>query len=262
MKLSIIVLTHNNQAVISGCLRSAQQADEIIVIDDHSTDDTVKLARRFTSKIYSHHLTSFAAQRTWGAKQSKGNWLMFLDADERLTSQLFEEIKAAVNSGQHVAFRFKRQNYFFGQKIKHGGYWPDWQIRLFKRSTFKGIIGASHEQPLFDGSLGSLKHPLLHFADRSVQLGLHKSMIWTKPEAKALYEADHPPITWWRLVKVMLSEFVHRYFKKQGWRDGYVGFVEAITQAINKFFIYQQVWELQHQEEIKRKYQKLEDSLS
>ena len=261
MKLSIIVITRNNQDVIKGCLNTARQADEIIVVDDQSTDDTPKLAKQFTSKFYAHPLTTFAQQRTWAAKKASGDWILFLDADERISPSLFQEIKTAINTSHHSAFRIKRRNYFFARLIKHSGYWPDWQTRLFKTSGFKGITGASHEHYRFQGSLGSLKQPLIHFADRRTQTGLRKSILWTRPEAQAMFKADHPPINGLRLVKVMLWEFFYRYCKKQGWRDGYIGLVEAITQAINKFFIYQQVWELQQQDKIKQAYQRLEKEL-
>jgi len=261
MKLSIIVLTHNSQHKIKGCLNSAKQADEIIIVDSGSTDDTLKIAKKYTAKIYSHQLTSFASQRTWGTQKVTSDWFMFLDDDERISKQLFQEIKSTIKNTFHSAFRFKRQNYFLGKKITHSGYWPDWQTRLFKSSKFKKITGASHEQPHFNGSLGDFSNPLLHLANRSIAAGLLKSYLWTKSEAEAFYKANHPSISWWRLIKVMLWEFCFRYFKQKGFKDGYVGFVEAIVQAINKFFIYQQIWELQHQQKINKKYQQLEKQL-
>jgi len=247
MKLSVIIITKNNSNTIINCLNSVKKADEIILVDDFSTDKTVNLAKKYTDKIYQHRLTTFASQRFWASQKANGDWLLFLDADEKITPNGWQEIKARIKQKLHTAYRFQRLNHFYGKKIKHGGYWPDYQIRLFKRTALKGIKGATHEQYLFSGSLGTLCEPVMHFPDRSVKLGLYKSMIWTPKEAVALFKAGHPPITWWRLLKVMLSEFFFRYITKQGFRDGYIGFVESLTQAINKFFIYQQVWELQHQ---------------
>jgi len=261
MKLSIITITKNSQDVIKGCLESAKKADEIIVVDDLSKDDTLKIAGKYTLKIFSHKLTSFPSQRNWAAKKATGDWLLFLDADERLTEKGWQEIQQVIKQNQPVAFRFKRQNYFHGRKIRHGGFWPDYQIRLFKRSTFKGVKGVTHEQYLYDGALGTLKQPVLHFTDRRVELSLQKTLIWTPKEAEALFKAGHPPITWYRLLKVAIFEFFSRYIKKQGFRDGFVGFIEAFIQAINKFFIYQQVWELQHQKKTKAKIAKLEKEL-
>ncbi len=247
MKLSVVVLTKNSQEVLPDCLKSVQKAFQIVVVDDNSTDDTLKIAKKFisTKNIYSHQLTTFPSQRNWAAKKATGDWFIFLDADERITKKGWQEIKKLLPKTTNSAYRFKRLNHFYGQKIKHGGYWPDYQTRLFKQKNFKGIKGVTHENYQFKGTLGTLDEPVLHFPDRSVSLGLYKSKIWTKKEAEALFKANHPKITWWRILKVMITEFYYRYLKKQGFRDGYIGFAESLTQAINKFFIYQQVWELQ-----------------
>ncbi|MFC1627024.1 glycosyltransferase family 2 protein [Patescibacteria group bacterium] len=262
MKLSVLTITKNNQDVLSGCLKNAKKhCFEHIIVDDFSTDKTLSIAKQHTSKVFTHKLTSFAKQRHWAANKATGDWILFLDSDERITQKGWQEIKQLMQISSHSAFRFKRLNYFSGRPIKHGGFWPDYQTRLFNKKTFKGIKGATHEQYLFDGSLGTLNHAVLHFPDRSIALGLTKSLIWTKPEAKAFVKANHPKITWWRLIKVIVWEFNFRYFKKLGFLDGYIGLVEAITQAMNKFFIYQQVWELQNQEKINTKIKALEKKL-
>jgi glycosyltransferase involved in cell wall biosynthesis len=261
MNLSVVIITKNSQDVIKACLDSVSKAKEVIIIDDYSTDDTLKIAKKYTDKIYTNKLKSFPDQRNFGATKVNSDWFIFLDADERLTKENIIEIKTLISNTSHVAFRFKRQNYFSGTKIRHGGFWPDYQTRLFKRLSFKGVKGATHEQYLFDGSLGTLKHVVPHFPDRSIALGLTKSLIWTPAEAQALFEANHPRITWWRILKVMIFEFCYRYFKTQGFRDGYIGFSEAIIQSINKFFIYQQVWELQNKSVIEAKTQKIEKKI-
>lgn len=248
MNLSILIITKNNAGLIKDCLESVKKiASEIIIVDDFSTDDTLKIAKNYTDKTFSHKLESFPKQRNFASKKVTSDWFIFLDSDERLTPKNIAEIKSLLKSTSHSAFRFKRLNHFHGQKIKHGGFWPDYQTRLFKRSDFKGIKGATHEQYLYRGTLGTLKEPVPHYPDRSLIMGLKKSIIWTPTEAKAIFNSNHPPITWWRIIKVMVYEFCFRYFKKQGFRDGYIGFVEAVTQSMNKFLIYQQVWELQHQ---------------
>ncbi|MFH1280363.1 MAG: glycosyltransferase family 2 protein [Candidatus Beckwithbacteria bacterium] len=250
MNLSVVVITKNNKNEIKACLESVKQANEIIVVDDFSTDDTIKIAQKYTNKIFQHKLESFPSQRNYSAGKVTSDWFIFLDSDERLTKKNWQEINTIIKTTSHAAFRFKRQNYFSGQKIRHGGFWPDYQTRLFKRSSFKSVKGVSHEQYLFDGTLGTLEISVPHFPNRSIVMGLKKSIMWTPAEAQALFKANHPPITWWRILKVILSEFFYRYFKKQGFRDGYIGFTEGIIQSINKFFIYQQVWELQNEKKI------------
>jgi len=248
MKLSVIILTHNNSSLILDCLSSVKSADEIIIVDDNSTDETLKLAKPFQPTIIQHKLTSFSSQRNLALKQVKSDWVLFLDSDEQVSPELAREITSKIAASNYSAYRMKRLNYFFGRAIKHGGYWPDWQTRLFKVKDFNKFTGAVHETPHFSGSLSDLENHLTHFSHRNLAEGLEKSLIWTKKEAEEFIKAGHPPITWWRIIKVMVWEFCFRYFKKLGLLDGYVGFIESLIQAINRFFVYQQVWELQQNE--------------
>jgi len=245
MKLTVIILTHNSSGLILDCLNSVKIADEIIIVDDNSTDETLELAEPFQPKIIRHQLISYSKQRNLALKQVRSDWVLFIDSDERMSGQLYREIKTKIADSNYSAYRMKRLNYFFGRAIKHGGYWPDWQTRLFKLKDFQKFTGAVHETPHFSGSLGSLENHLTHFSHRNLAEGLEKSLIWTKKEAEEFIKANHPPITWWRIVKVMVWEFCFRYFKKLGFLDGYVGFIESLIQAINRFFVYQQVWEMQ-----------------
>lgn len=245
MKVSAVVLTHNSSAVIGDCLRSLNFVDEIIVVDDDSTDSTEKIAAGFSAKIFKKKLVSFASQRNFAISQAKSSWVLMIDSDERVPDQLAEEIKLAVKTDETSAYRMKRLNYFFGRVMKHGGYWPDWQTRLFKVEDFKKYTGAIHESSHFNGQLGSLKSALTHFSHNNISECLTKSISWTKKEAAEFIKANHPPVTWWRILKVMLWEFCFRYFKKLAILDGYIGLVESLLQAMNRFFVYQQVWERQ-----------------
>lgn len=244
MKLSVVVLTQNSVQTLNDSLESVKAADEIIVVDGGSSDETVKIAKKYTDKIYTHELTSFADQRNWAAKKVTGDWLLFLDADEQISPNLWREIKES-DKKPHAAWQFKRKNIFFNHWMRFSGYWPDYQKRLFKVADFKGVVGAVHEQYLFNGTLGTMTNPLEHRPPRNMTANLVKSAAWTKMEAEALFKAGHPKITALRLIKVMVWEFCFRYFKKLGFMDGYLGFEEAVFQAMNKFFVYQQVWEMQ-----------------
>lgn len=248
MKLSVIILTHNSSNLILDCLNSVKSADEIVIIDDNSTDATLPLAKKFPVKVFERQLDNFAAQRNFAISKATMPWVLFLDSDETVPSKLFHEIKTVINTDSFSAYRMKRLNYFFNHAVKHGGYWPDWQTRLFELTNFQKFTGSIHETPHFSGRLGDLENHLIHFSHRSLAEGLEKSIIWTKKEAEEFIKAGHPPITWWRLVKVMVWEFCFRYFKKLGLLDGYVGFIESLIQAINRFFVYQQIWEMQQNE--------------
>jgi glycosyltransferase involved in cell wall biosynthesis len=261
MRLSVIVLTHNTAPLIRQCLRSVSWADELIVLDSGSTDTTVGIARQFTHKVFSQPLISFAKQRNLGAKAAKGDWLLYLDADERATVSLRKEIEAAIESGRAAAYRLPRENYVLGRKVSHGGFWPDYVTRLFRTSDFTKWQGRIHESPQFSGTLGTLKEPLIHLAHRSIQEGVVKSARWTGMEAELFYRAGHPSVTWWRLLKVIIWEFGYRFLKLQGFRDGFVGFLEALIQAWNRFLVYAQLWEMQQKPAIPERYQQIEKKI-
>lgn len=249
MKLSVVMLTHNNAAIIGACLQSLKFADEIVVVDDNSTDTTVKIAAGLGAKVFPRKLISFAAQRNFGLSQAKYPWVLMIDSDERITEDLAQEIKTKVGREEFSAYRLKRQNYFFGRKVLHGGYWPDWQTRLFLVKDFQKYTGAVHESPDYSGKRGDLHNALIHYSHNNIRECLKKSAVWTAREAEAFIRAGHPPITWWRLLKVMVWEFCYRYFKRLGFLDGYVGLVESLIQAMNRFYVYQQVWEKQQNED-------------
>lgn len=248
MKLTVIVLTHNSRELIQACLNSIKSADEIIIVDDNSTDNTLSIVKKFPVKVFSRRLDNFSSQRNFAISKATTPWVLFIDSDETVSSELFNEIKIAIKTDSYSAYRMKRLNYFFNRPIKHGGYWPDWQTRLFKVQDWQKYTGAVHETPHFSGQLGVLENHLTHFSHRNLVEGLEKSLIWTKKEAEEFIKANHPPISCWRIVKVMVWEFCFRYFKKLGFLDGYVGFIESLIQAINRFFVYQQVWEMQQNE--------------
>lgn len=249
MKLSVIILTHNNQADLKECLGSVAGADEIVVIDDGSADNTVNIARKAGARVFTNQLVSFAEQRNFGIRQAAYPWVLFIDSDEKVAPELMKEIKAVIGSTVNSAFRLKRANHFFGRRVRHGGFWPDWQTRLFKKSDFQRFTGTIHESPHWTGNLGSLSHPLIHYSHKNMEAILTKSAAWTKLEAREFIKAGHPPVTWWRLVKVMVWEFCFRYFKHFGFLDGFIGLVEALVQSMNRFFVYVQIWEIQKNED-------------
>lgn len=261
MKLSVIVLAYNEEKMIRACLESAKWADEVVIINSASKDKTLEIASQYTKKIFERKLKSFAEQRDFGAKEAEGEWILYLDADERITKNLQMEIKKALKTKPFSAYQIPRQNYFYGKKIRYGGYWPDYVTRLFKKNDFLGWQGKIHESPKFKGKLGTLQHPMLHLSHRSVSEGFEKSLRWTKMEAELFFKANHPKISALRVLKVGLWEFCYRYFKKLGFLDGFVGFVEAMIQAWNKFMVYTYLWELQNQETINKNYQKVEREL-
>ena len=247
MKLSVIILTRNEEAMIKDCLESVKWADEIILVDTGSTDKTREIATKYQAKII--EVTSkkpdYASWRNKGLAVAKGDWVFYLDADERVTPGLRKEIEEVIKKNQGGAFAIPRRNFYLGKEVKHGGSWPDYVKRLFKKNKLKKWRGRLHEEPVYEGELSHLKEPMLHLTHRDLSAMVEKTRQWSKIEAELLYQAHHPPVTWWRILRIMMGEFWLRAIKQQGWQDGTVGWIEIIFQMFSRFITYARLWERQ-----------------
>ncbi len=246
-KLSVIIIARNEEQMIGDCLKSVRQlADEIILVDSGSTDKTVDIAKEYGAKIINlpSEKLEFAKWRNAGLKEAKGIWVFYLDADERVTPELHKEIKESIN--KHLtAYKIPRRNFYLGKEMHYGGAWPDYVKRLFLKEKLKRWVGELHEDPVFEGEMGKLKNPIVHIAHRDLSSMVEKTREWSKIEAELLYKSGHPPVTWWRILRIMLDEFWLRGVKLQGWRDGTVGWIEIIFQMFSRFVTYGRLWELQ-----------------
>jgi glycosyltransferase involved in cell wall biosynthesis len=251
MKLSIIVLAGNEEAVIKDCIQSAVFADEIILVLANSTDKTKRIAQSFkyplkiieTSDEYNRN---FSKWRNLGFKASTGDWLLYLDADERITPILQKEIINTINKPlTNSYYVIPRANFYLGKRVHFGGSYPDYVKRLYYRKNFSGYQGYLHEEPIINGTLGYLKNDLLHYTHRNLNSMLQKTLVWTDMEADALFKAHHPPVVWWRFPRMMLTKFWQRLIKQQMWRDGTVGWISVIFECFDTFIIYARLWEKQ-----------------
>ncbi len=252
-KISIVIITRNEEEMIEDCLKSSSWADEIILLDTGSTDKTIKIAENYGAKIVlaEKKERDFAAWHNQGKKEASGEWLFKLDADERITPELKKEIQKVIKEKGFNAYAVPRQNILLGKVMRFGGWYPDYQIRLFKKDKLIRWQGKLHERPLFEGELGYLKNPMVHITHRDLSSMVKKTSEWSKIEADLLFKAKHPPVTWWRLLRMMLTEFWQRGIKQQGWRDGTVGWIEIIFQMFSRFITYARLWEKQNQAEKK-----------
>jgi len=244
--LSVIVFSRNEQKNIIDCLKTVDWADEIVLIDDYSTDNTIKLAKKFKNlKVFKHHLKDFASQHNFAINKVKGDWLFFLDADERVSPALKSQIKQAVRSNQLAGFKVNRINIFLGKRLRYGGWSPDQPTRLFKKDKLKRWQGIIHESAQVKGKTGLLNGPFYHYGHVSLKSMLDKTIKWSDYEAQLRYQANHPAVKTWRVLKVGLTEFFNRLFLKQAWRDGTIGLIEVIYQTFSLMISYLKLWELQ-----------------
>lgn len=257
-KLSAIIVAKDEEEMIGDCLESIKWADEIILIDTGSTDKTCQIAKQYKAKIFEKTDGNFSDWRNFGAQKSTSEWLLYIDADERVTPLLRKEIQVLVKSwelgvGSYPAFAIPRRNIRLGKEMRFGGWWPDYVVRLMRKDKLRKWVGELHEQPEINGLMGKLKNALVHFSHRgSIEHKVSNTINWSKTEAKLLYQAGHPKMNVIRFLSAMGREFGDRMIKKQAWRDGKEGIIEAFYQVFSVFITYVRLWEIQN----KIKYQK------
>lgn len=257
-KLSIVILGQNVEAEVIPAFRTSQFADEIIFVDTFtgSTDKTISLARKYAHKIVKSESYNFSAWRNDGASAATGDWLLYLDSDERITPKLATEINSAINQTGYAAFTISRYEVFLGKHLNH---WPDPRVlRLMKKSALKTWRGKLHEQPSIDGQIGQLQEQLIHLSHKNIDEKLIGTMKWSRLEAEMLMQAGHPPMKGWRLARIMLTEFWDRFVKQRLFLDGTEGWIEVIYQMFSRFLTYERLWEMQRRPTLKETYETID----
>ena len=260
-KLSVIILAHNVEEEIVPALQTSRFADEIIVVDTDkgSTDNTVSVSFRHGARIVKSPGYNFAKWRNDGASAARGDWLLYLDSDERITVKLAKEIRSVIEDPKHAAYTISRFEVFLGKHLEH---WPDPRVlRLIRKSALKRWVGKVHEQPAIDGTVGDLREQMVHLSHKNIDEKIKGTLKWSRLEAEMMHKAGHPPMVGWRFLRVMLTEFFHRFFVQGLWRDGTEGWIESIYQAFSKFVSYERLWELQRKPKLKDTYKHIDNQV-
>ncbi|HPM43150.1 MAG TPA: glycosyltransferase family 2 protein [Candidatus Omnitrophota bacterium] len=246
-KLSVVVLTKNEEKNIIPCLETVKWADEIIVMDDNSTDNTVELARRFTDKVFVSAMNrDFAKQRNYSISLCGGDWILQMDADERVTEGLKKRIQGLLEKGSDcVAFKYRRLNYFCGAFLRHGGEGEHKSLRLFRKesATFHGrddIIEVS-------GKVGEWDEVMEHYNFPDIDHYVLTQNFYSRTEAEDM-TAQIKTMPYKKLRSELTIKpaklFFKLYFKKQGYKDGARGLIFAALSAWRRFLRYAKYWEL------------------
>lgn len=245
-KLSIAIITCNEEANIRACLESAAWADEIILVDAGSDDATVAIAREFTDRIYYRTWDGFAAQKEFALQQCTSPWVLSLDADERIRPDLRQEIRAIIRDPHAQAgYRVGRRSWFLGKWIRFGGWYPGYQLRLFRREAVRMNHRRVHEGFEVEGGTGTLAGDLDHFSHPSIVSSLDKMNRYSTLEAydrltrKRVHVID--------FVTHPFAAFMRKYVAQGGFRDGLHGLVLAWVTAVVKLALYMKIWQLQRQ---------------
>ncbi len=244
-ELSVLIIAKNEASMIGNCILSARLLSplEIIVIDDESTDKTVAISKNLGVHVYSHLKKNFAEARNFGFQKAQGLWILYIDADERISSELALEIKNVVNRFpiDYQTYRLRRVNYYLGKR------WPkDEKItRLFYKRNLETWYGTIHESPKVKGKISDLKGQLVHYTHRSLTDMVQTTLVWSVMEAKLRFDSGHPSVYWWRFPRVMLPVFIDYFIVQNGWKVGTVGLIESIYQSFSIFITYALLWEMQ-----------------
>lgn len=246
-KISVVIITGNEENNIKDCLQSVTWADEIIVVDSESSDNTVLIAKEYTDKVFIQKWLGYSKQKSYAISQAKNEWVLSLDADERVKGQLAEEIlNYDLDKTGYSAFKIKRENYFIGKKINECGWGNDYQLRLFKKSRVKLTDRLVHEKFIVEGDVSTLENAIMHYSYNNLKDGFDKINIYSSLEAEEKH--NKTKITTLRIILYPVIAFLHHYFIRKGIKDGKHGLIISLMHAITKLQVQMKIWEIKLKE--------------
>lgn len=236
--LSVVIITRNEESEIEECLESVSWADEIVLVDSHSTDRTVEIAKRFTDRVVTRDFTGFTDQKRYATSLAAGPWILNIDADERVGEALKSEIVTLLDRNLSVnGYTIPRLTWYIGRFIRHSGWYPDRKLRLFRKDRGEWRGGRVHESLHVDGPVGNLSHPLLHYSFRTLNDHFRTIDHFTRLGAEDLIDRGkrgnlfdllfRPPFTFLKCLILRL-----------GFLDGWRGFLIASLSAKHTWLKY------------------------
>lgn len=247
--LSVILITKNEAINIKDCLQSVSFADEIIVVDSGSMDGTIEMAKELGAKVVvTPDWPGFGPQKARALALATCDWVLSLDADERVDEALAAEIRQAISRANAEAFDIPRRSLFCGQIIKHSGWWPDYVTRLFRRGSCQFSLDLVHERLLLEPNTrhARLQHPLLHYSYRNFSQVLQKIDSYSSAGAQMRFAAGKRSGLG-QAIRHGLWAFLRTYFLRRGFLDGRAGFLIALMNAEASFYRYIKLADLQRQ---------------
>jgi hypothetical protein len=249
--LTAVILTLNEAQNIQTCMERLRWADQILVFDSYSTDETVALAQAAGAEVVQHRFVNYSQQRNAAlAAAQPTNWVLFVDADERATDALAAEIQTVIaQSRPEVGWWIPRHNYIFGHRMRGTGWWPDTQLRLLRPTrAHYDESRAVHEEAILDGPVGELSAPLIHYNYETLAQFHAKQRRYTDFDAQVLHERGIRP-QWYTPYTQCLRHFWWRFVKLSGWRDGPHGVLLSGLMAYYEMVKYRKVQRMQRTED-------------
>ncbi len=242
--VSVVLSVRNEELKIERTLSSLGWADEIIVVDNGSTDKTADIARQYGAKVIrSNNNLMLNVNKNLGFGRAKNDWVLSLDGDEVIPPELACEIKKSVHNSQVIGYWIPRKNILFGKWIQHGLWWPDKQLRLFKRGMGEFPCKHVHEYLVVDGPTAELTVPMVHYNYETVSQFIRKmDEIYTENEVASHVAAGYR-VVWYDAIRFPMSDFVKTYFAQGGHKDGLHGLILSMLQAFYSFIVFAKLWE-------------------
>ena len=252
-KLSVTVITFNEAEKIGRALSSVSGlADEIVIVDSFSTDDTERICRGFTDRFLQVEWRGYRAQKQYALEQASYEWVLSLDGDEALSPALIQELQGWKQGHEKNVdgYYLPRLNLFMGRWIRHTSWYPDWQLRLFRRSRGEWAGGRVHESVRLSGNTDRFRHPLQHYSYSDISEYLSQLQNFSGLAAADYFESGRKTGPF-RLVVHPLVEFLRNYVLYRGFQDGVPGLAVSVLSSMSVFFKFLKLWELQSEPEQK-----------
>ena len=247
MKVAAIIISKNEERNIAACLETLTWVDEIIVVDAESTDRTVELAKAYTQKVFVRTWLGYGQQKNFAMDQATADWILIVDADERVTGELREEIQKVLQKDSPVvAYRIPRQNYYYGCWIRGAGQYPDPQLRIVRRGYGRYNDLPVHEHLEVDGVIGDLCGHLDHHTHPTVASHEMKIERYTSLSADDRIRNGKPEAAWYHLLVNPVWTFLKFYLFRRGFRDGLPGLIVSGFSAAHVLLKYAKLWERTH----------------
>lgn len=247
--VSVVIITKNEEDKIARCLEKVKWADEIIIVDDLSTDRTVEICQEFGAKVISHKSCgNFDRQRNIGIDNARGEWILQMDADEIVPEGLKKEIQMLVSAdSDYAGFQIRRKNFFLGHFMGYGGFYGPYWVKLFRRSAGRYTGRSVHETLKLEGKLGTIKVDIEHYPFQSISQNIERTNMYTTVVAKLMKEEkgalDKKELRY-NLTIRPLKNFWKMYVKKRGYKDGMYGLIFCILFTFGPMLRWMKYWEL------------------